>query len=442
MRLLQIEEDGTFSLVYIIDAKNTPYAILSHTWGDSEVTYQELLDGPDVTKAGYRKIQACAEKTAERGLKHFWVDTCCIDKSSSAELSEAINTMYRWYQEAEICFAYLEGASPDLFVSKQPHTVRWFTRGWTLQELLAPREVAFFGSEWFFLGTRTEHAAALSEMTGIHAEALQRPPERSTKRRGTDFTTTYKPIPSFSIAKRMSWAAKRITTRSEDLAYCLLGLFNVNMPLLYGEGSTKAFVRLQEEIMKDSNDQSLFAWRRFCADDDPWEGYSLLAQTPSDFGDSASFVPVHYTNSDDTYSMTNKGLRITLQMVKVEQDLHIALLDCVEKSTTGQYAIVALAFRNYSGNIYGRIAIHTLRLKDLISCRYSSDTYTFPKQWPCTSQTIYVLKIYRPGLHTSTLFSSEPLEIQLPRKVYGSEFELVSSSNLFYSAELTRMHSR
>jgi hypothetical protein len=165
MRLLQIDNKtgDEFSLVEFIG--DTPrYAILSHTWGPNgtEVTYKDLVEGTGKNKAGYKKIRACGRQSAKAKYKYFWVDTCCIDKTSSAELSEAINSMYHWYEEAGVCFAYIEDASPSLPMSEWTiSNIRWFTRGWTLQELLAPQEVEFFDTDWSALGTRTEHAYLL-----------------------------------------------------------------------------------------------------------------------------------------------------------------------------------------------------------------------------------------------------------------------------------------
>ncbi|KAF2095898.1 HET-domain-containing protein [Rhizodiscina lignyota] len=241
------------------------YAILSHTWDGPEVRFQDMESGPGVARrraASYAKIQGCAEKAHIHGFDYFWVDTCCIDKQSSAELSEAINSMYNWYSNAGKCYAYLSD------VPKVPwKNSRWFTRGWTLQELLAPQEVIFYDSNWRRIGTKAELANDLVEVTGISLEALS----------GWDPS-------AFPVARRMSWASKRTTTRVEDMAYCLMGIFDVNMPLLYGEG-TKAFRRLQEEILKQIDDHSLFAWRAV-ARVAPYEYSGLLAPSPACFQDS------------------------------------------------------------------------------------------------------------------------------------------------------------
>ena len=143
MRLLQIEE-GNFSLVERTGNSIPPYAILSHNWGadKDEVTFRDLVDGTGGTKVGYNKIRFCAKQAAKDDLDYFWVDTCCIDKSSSAELSEAINSMFRWYHEATRCYVYLSDVSVVDSISSGPfpqqtqnpafrHS-RWFNRGWTL----------------------------------------------------------------------------------------------------------------------------------------------------------------------------------------------------------------------------------------------------------------------------------------------------------------------
>ncbi|KAL6862622.1 hypothetical protein ACO1O0_002859 [Amphichorda felina] len=224
------------------------YAILSHTWvADEEVSFQEataISDDPNhaaTKKSGYRKIQRTCNKVKAHGFQYVWVDTCCIDKTSSAELSEAINSMYSWYASAARCYVYLEDLSGLDTGVESLGRCRWFTRGWTLQELIAPKELRFYNGQFKYVGTKRELKKTISKITGIHEYVL-----------GGDV------LPSeVAVARRMSWAAKRETTRAEDMAYCLLGIFDINMPMLYGEGK-KAFMRLQEEIIKRSNDLSIF----------------------------------------------------------------------------------------------------------------------------------------------------------------------------------------
>ena len=209
------------------------YAILSHTWGAEEVSYRDHVDQQSLSKKGYDKINSCCRLADSEGFQYVWIDTCCIDKSLSAELSEAINSMFQWCRDAGICYAYLN----DVNSSEEPTTEassfarsHWFTRGWTLQELLAPAEVVFLGSDWVEIGTKKSLRAAVSRVTRISEKVLDE----------CHWT-------EYSVAQKMSWAAGRRTTRLEDEAYCLMGLFDVNMPLLYGEGR-KAFSRLQQRF--------------------------------------------------------------------------------------------------------------------------------------------------------------------------------------------------
>ena len=249
MRLLQYTSAGQLSLTKDLIGVHIPeYAILSHTWAadtEEEVIFRDLIDGTEKNKAGYDKIQFCGEQARRDGLKHFWVDTCCIDKSSSAELQEAINSMFRWYQNAAKCYVYLSDVSTrkreasdefsEYTLESAFRSSRWYTRGWTLQELLAPGSVEFFSREEIRLGDKRTLEQQIHAITGIAITAL----------RGT-------PLSQFSVGDRLSWAEKRQTTREEDKAYSLLGIFDIQIPLLYGEGREKAFKRLREEVDKPS----------------------------------------------------------------------------------------------------------------------------------------------------------------------------------------------
>jgi ankyrin repeat protein len=251
MRLLLRSNTGEFDLTEDFIDNNTipPYAILSHTWDGEEVTFTDLKDGTAKDKVGYNKIQFCGQQAERDGLRYFWVDTCCINKSSSAELQEAINSMFRWYQNAERCYVYLSDV-PDGSPDRDDECLRrwkpafkkcrWFTRGWTLQELIAPASVEFFSKGGAYLGNRQSLEQTVYEITGIAVEAL----------RG-------RPLSQFRTDERLLWAAKRQTTREEDNAYCLLGIFNIYMPLIYGEGRENALARLQEQVEKISKDKIL-----------------------------------------------------------------------------------------------------------------------------------------------------------------------------------------
>jgi len=284
-----------------------PYAILSHTWGKEEVSFQDLVGGDAPKLRECKKIIGCRNQAVSDGYRYIWVDTCCIDKTSSAELSEAINSMFCWYREAEVCYAYLAdvGIKTDLtYLQSAIKKSRWFTRGWTLQELVAPSDVVFYDSDWVEIGTKADLAEIISKITGVGVTVL-------LKGKMNNFD-------DYSVAKRMFWASRRMTTRVEDEAYCLMGLFGVNMPLLYGENQ-KAFFRLQEEIMKRSDDHSLFAWKT-----SGLVKTGLLASSPLDFSTSGEVdhVPIKDGNP---YSITNKGVQITLPLLYPPADGNLEL---------------------------------------------------------------------------------------------------------------------
>ncbi|KAK4216298.1 heterokaryon incompatibility protein-domain-containing protein [Rhypophila decipiens] len=250
------------------------YAILSHTWGDQELTYQDWLYVHEQSPKRWGWVQLPEEiqrlkstdgyvkvlKACEYARQHnsncqwLWADTVCIDKSSSAELSEAINSMFEWYRRAEVCYALLvdvptlssEELAKCSYRTSAFRQSRWFRRGWTLQELVAPWSVVFLSQDWTRLGTKSSLAKHIATITSIPESCLSGNWDRIR-----DQT---------SIAQKMSWAAWRQTTRIEDQAYCLMGLFRINMPLLYGEGE-KAFRRLQQEIIKKTGDLSFLAWQ-------------------------------------------------------------------------------------------------------------------------------------------------------------------------------------
>jgi hypothetical protein len=247
MRLLQRSDDGEFTLTkdYIGDDTIPPYAILSHTWKEGqEVTFQDLMNGTGKSKTGYSKIQFCGQQAEKDGLQYFWVDTCCIDKFNAVELQEAVNSMFRWYQNAAKCYVYLSDvwkyrpltAPDDINGSTWEPAFqgsRWFRRGWTLQELLAPQLVDFYSQDGYHLGDKTTLERQISNVTGVDIRALK----------GS-------PLHEFSVEERLLWAKDRLTTRKEDRAYSLLGIFGIHMVLNYGEGEENAFGRLRKKIDK------------------------------------------------------------------------------------------------------------------------------------------------------------------------------------------------
>ncbi|KAJ0131509.1 DENN domain-containing protein [Fusarium oxysporum f. sp. albedinis] len=312
-----------------------PYAILSHTWTNEEVSFQDIMSmdtGTNLTnKTGWSKINGACNLTSSFGLSYVWIDTCCIDKSSSAELQEAINSMFKWYELAEICFAYLVDVSVQQDIRVQGSSFRqcrWFKRGWTLQELLAPIEVAFYYQDWKPISTRAQTRDLIESITGIRQLYLSRP---------TPGQRIYDKLSSASVAERMSWMDKRETTRPEDLAYCLLGIFEINMPMLYGEGS-KAFQRLQEQIMKRSDDCTLLSWgyQELCSNW-RWEQASLLAPHPSSFRNCKDIEPCSMEGFNAaSFSMNQRGLQMKVPICfdSTHQLLAYMILNCSPRSET------------------------------------------------------------------------------------------------------------
>ncbi|OTA87334.1 hypothetical protein M434DRAFT_399514 [Hypoxylon sp. CO27-5] len=326
---IRLVDTQTLRMRWFMDGNVPRYAILSHTWeNDQEISYQEMIaisenpNHPAAEKRGYAKVVETCQKGKHYNIAYAWVDTCCIDKTSSSELSEAINSMYRWYQQAEVCYVLLtdyDAASASL--TDALPKCRWWTRGWCLQELVAPLRVEFFDARWNYIGLKTDLASLITEITGIEKGVL------------IDNTL----IESLPVARRMSWAAGRETSREEDMAYCLLGIFNVSMPMLYGEGK-KAFLRLQEQIIYTSNDLSIFAFHRGSLTNNLSSSYNpsrpyrdLFATSPRDFMSCRDLVhtrmDVHWNNA---FSLTNKGIHFRRAELEVDlqHGLYCMLLNC------------------------------------------------------------------------------------------------------------------
>lgn len=326
----------TLRLEEIVDLQDCKYAILSHTWEKDEVDFQEMLAESRparlLKKSGFLKIKKTCEVAKEKGYAYAWVDTCCIDKTSSAALSEAINSMFHWYKESSLCLAYLSDLKVNNFEHAESKTSEfmkdcvWFTRGWTLQELLGPEELDFYDQEWKFRGSKKTLRHELANITGID----------------TDILEDSELLPTIPVGRRMSWAAHRKTTRVEDIAYCLFGIFGVNMPMIYGEGKN-SFLRLQEEIAKSTNDLTLFAWtsqnesgvdrRPTHSSQQGKDLRGILAQSPSEFVDCGRVrilrdrvAPVK------EFAMTNNGLRIETVLGSSPDKEYVFALDCVNES--------------------------------------------------------------------------------------------------------------
>jgi hypothetical protein len=319
MRLLERSDAGEFSLTdyFMNQDKIPPYAILSHTWvAGEEVVLEELRNGTGKGKSGYHKIRLCGEQAKRDGLQYFWVDTCCIDKTNSVELQEAINTMFRWYQQAEVCYVYLSDVHLEVNDDLGKLILResiWFKRGWTLQELLAPYKVMFYDSNWRPIGDKESCCPIISSITGIGVNCILNPSEI---RREMYFT-------------RISWVEDRQTTRAEDIAYCLMGILDVHMPLLYGEGEFKAFKRLQHELVKRTSSSSLLAWGisfNNCISTGPdlWSIFprsinrqDILAQSPKHFSHQLVLESVAtLRDRSKAWVHTNRGIKVELMLVE------------------------------------------------------------------------------------------------------------------------------
>jgi len=380
----------------MFDENSLPrYVILSHTWGKDEVSYQDMCwlqklqnmplelksnplyalfisagggtllpssTGAITDRFGYTKIAQTARITLKLGYQYFWIDTCCIDKTSSAELQEAINSMYRWYKLCSRCVVFLADAAPIL-----PGTLlvdhfqgvlqncRWITRGWTLQELVAPRYISFYDCNWAYICDKREVLTPLEYVTGIPAKVLH----------SGSFANE-------SVAQKMSWAANRSTSRIEDTAYSLMGLFDIHMPMLYGEGE-RAFIRLQEEILKTSGDDSIFVWRAPDAGHSTLRG--LLARSPSEFKKCAG---VFRGNGSLPISKTNIGIHLQLNLRPFGTSKHsfVAMLQAANHQNQ-RFGIVLrkldLDEKQNDDQQYTRVSARSLIVGDSTRDKYLTD---------------------------------------------------------------------
>ncbi|KAK7983381.1 hypothetical protein PG989_010783 [Apiospora arundinis] len=324
-----------------------PYVILSHTWisPQDEITYQDFqrrrrdIEKGTFKPKGWAKLRQYCDRVARDGWEWAWMDTCCIDKTNEAETQLAIFAMFRWYKEADVCIAYLADVHADKVVSRRaqnepdldevpyPDTMhdttspahlalkpfvvksKWFTRGWTLQELIAPKDLYFVDHAWRRLGNREHWYDAIRMACGIE-------PRYFGGFNPWDFHAC-------SIATRMNWASRRETTLEEDEAYSLLSLFGLSMPLIYGEGRWRAFYRLQSELIMHYDDDSIYAWRA-----DPSTsgsstiqdrgGRGMLASSIRDFSSASNIQAFDFTSND--FTITKSGLDTTAKRWRRKDD--------------------------------------------------------------------------------------------------------------------------
>ncbi|KAF5558573.1 beta transducin [Fusarium mexicanum] len=374
MRLLQTKSHELFE-ASDVPVPFPPYAILSHTWisPKDEITYRDMKTRTEdirnnvYKQKGWSKLKDYCDRALKDGWEWAWMDTCCIDKTNPADTQEAINAMFRWYQNAGVCYAHLG----DVELSKVSQIVslpedmdldpsmsslrtalkdafigaKWFTRGWTLQELLAPHYLIFVDNEWRHMGTRESWALEIEKTSNIEERHLN-------AFNPTDFT-------SCSIATRFSWASGRETTVEEDESYSLLGLFGISLPLIYGEGGRQAFNRLQRQLIHVYTDDSVFAWKS--SKPDPKLEAGILARSVKDFWDASKVTEGQYGNA---YSMTNRGLQITSKYWRQRRnpDRVIVRLNCrigsasdAENKETGIHLI-----HDAVADVYHRSHVHEL----------------------------------------------------------------------------------
>ncbi|OBZ78135.1 hypothetical protein A0H81_02776 [Grifola frondosa] len=352
---------------------------------------------------GFSKLRKCCEKVLQEDFDWVWIDTCCIDKTSSSELSEAINSMFSWYHMSEVCYAYLDDVeeSSTSSVEEKFRRSEWFRRGWTLQELIAPNQVVFFAEDWSEIGTRKSLVDEINDITRIDRDVL----------------LGFKLPVEFCVSQRMLWASRRETTRVEDMAYCLMGLFDVHMPTIYGEGN-QAFIRLQHEVMRSTTDHSIFAWDGrgivydmqmdvLAPEPNVFQGFRATPYIirPIPFKDFARRFGMDSYSPE--YTATNHGIRIRLPIkestLRNGEHGYTAALACYigdqillglrlwrVEGTTDQYYRVGhlieitdldpksftikdlyLAYRSRSRALRGRLGVSIMLLPVDTPCRYS-----------------------------------------------------------------------
>lgn len=317
------------------------------------MTLEDMKPGGDARgMKGFRKLRLSCAMATRQGLKYIWIDTCCIDKTSSSELSEAINSMFRYYREAEVCYAYLSDVScaemSSILTSKETDFEKslWWSRGWTLQELIAPKNLRFYNMEWGFLGTKADLKNIINRITKIPDSVLL----------GGDLADE-------PVSRKMSWVSTRQTTVPEDIAYCLLGVFGVNIPLLYGEGAENAFLRLQEAILKATDDESIFLWRSPEEEATRRPLWGILAKLPSYFSNSPDIrVPCNATMATSTpATLTGRGVSVELLTAPFPNDISESINCAVIFVNGGKGAHgILLQKLSYSGGQFARVGADIL----------------------------------------------------------------------------------
>ncbi|TBU23548.1 HET-domain-containing protein [Dichomitus squalens] len=375
-KVMRVLDTHTGRFVWI-DPVQEEYAILSHTWDPiGEQTYSSVRDLQLSTESTLFQNQALSSKVMQAcaiarrdGFRYIWIDSCCIDKTSSSELSEAINSMFDWYRRAALCYAFLADVPnrSDSDALSRFEGSRWFKRGWTLQELIAPRSLVFLSADWEVFGTKTTLIATVAKVTGVEEGVLRH----------------QKALSSVPVVVRMSWAANRETTRVEDRAYSLFGIFNIRLNALYGEGEN-AFIRLQEEILVRIPDQTIFAWgsgmtshlgpsplprsplsRITLYENAGTRPRFLLPLSPTDFAESGQIYPIPPGRWNDfglsnipipEFTTSPYGIRTQLPLLPIAVYFGKAHFDNTLSSNKAWYlAIFACEHSSYRGRVLARV---------------------------------------------------------------------------------------
>lgn len=320
-----------------------PYAVLSHRWNRDEVTFADYADAAAQNGNRFRKIRHLCSRALADDLNFAWIDTCCIDKTNSVELSEAINSMFTWYMDSAICYVFLA----DYHGPQGLGQCEWFTRGWTLQELVAPDQVHFYDDRMAYLGSRDTLQPEIHVITGIASEYMG-----STN----DYSEKTPNVRKASVARRMSWASSRVTERAEDVAYCLLGIFDINIPMMYGEGGVNAFSRLQRAIIAQSDDESLFAW---ASELDGVRG--MFARHPREFQNAKDIIPRPFLLRRPPIIMTNQGLEVH----RLPRSLLRRIIVPGAKGSADEDPILTLqCVENRPGQALRRLAIRVVKTRE------------------------------------------------------------------------------
>lgn len=349
-----------------------PYVILSHRWGneDEEVTFADIGTRHMRRKHGYRKIIELCRVAVQNNHDWVWADTCCIDKKNAVELNEAINSMYKWYENSAFCVAYLEDYQTEY---DRLAKSTWFARCWTLQELISPSDVRFYDTKWRCFGSKKSLCLQISKITGIDTSTLY----GSNPRR-------------CSVAQRMSWAAGRQATRVEDQAYSLLGLFDISLPMLYGDGD-KAFMALQKEILQysdDNNDQSIFAWDRGIEQ----RYHGLLARSPSAFAGCQFTRRLPPLGNRCGFSYSGFEVSLDLFSLPCGMNTYLCVLDCTSDLRGSNKRDCIILERSADGEQFARV-------KRGKRCRISLESTIIDEECDARRRKMLVRQIPR---HVST----------------------------------------